>query len=148
MTNQSKGNRKRPGREATYDDAFKIAVVTEYLKGELGYRKLAHKYKLPSDDTVRHFVKWYKVRYGPEAVGTPQEMQDKVRYGPEAVGTPQEMQADCSKNQEVSAREAELKRELEQARMKIVGLQTLIAVASQELGVDIAKKAGAKQSKS
>lgn len=131
MTNQIKGNRKRPGREAVYDDAFKIAVVTEYFKGELGYRKLAHKYGLPSDDTVRHFVKWYKAHY--ESADTP---------------SPEQPPTSTARTSEVLAREAALVKELEQARMKIVGLQTLIAVASQELGVDIAKKAGAKQSNS
>jgi transposase-like protein len=132
MSKQRSGNRKRPGREATYDDAFKIALATEYLKGEMGYTRLASKHKLPSPFTVRHCVKWYKARYGSATTADEQQEPPKATIEPPPP----------------SEREAALAKELEQARMKIVGLQTLIAVASKELGIDIAKKAGAKQSKS
>jgi hypothetical protein len=42
---------------------------------------------------------------------------------------------------------AEIKAELETARLMILGLETMIVVAEEELGVQIRKKSGIKQSK-
>lgn len=118
-------NKKQRGRDPVYDAAFKIAVATEYLTGPLGYLKLAQKHNLPSAATVRFFVRWYKANY-PTATAATNDAETVTDSGT----------ADQS-----------LAGELKAARLKIAALETMISAASKELGIDIAKKAGAKQSK-
>ena len=123
--------RKKVGRDATYDEAFKIAVATEYLNGELGYQKLANKYKLPSSTTVSYFVDWYRRNYPNPVEGTVDPAQDSPAPNPLTT----------------TAKEAALQKELEDARLKIMALETMISIARKEFGIDILKRPGAKQSK-
>src|SRR4028119_856208 len=120
--------RKKGGRDTIYDDAFKIAVATEYLQGGLGYKKLAIKYKLTAS-TVIYFVKWYRQKF----------------TTPTAPIAPQHQIAESADTIQPSAKSA-LQKQLEDALLKVEALETLIAIANKELGIDILKNAGAKQS--
>src|SRR6516225_7109349 len=51
---------RREGRPVVFEDSFKIALAKEYIEGRFSYNQIARKYDLPSGDTVRWFVKWYK----------------------------------------------------------------------------------------
>lgn len=117
--------KKKGGRPDKYDAAFKITVAREYLQGDLGYGTLGSKYGL-SAETVRSMVLWYKKHY---------DQQMATHREPEA---PQP--------QAMSATERELQRQLKEAQLKITGLEMLIEVAREELGIDIRKKPGTKQS--
>ena len=126
MENQNNKLKKQRGRDPVYDAAFKIAVATEYLTGSLGYLKLARKHNLPSAATVRFFVKWYKTNYSTTA---------------------RDNETDTADNQDAASPDQSMVEELKAARLKIAALETMISIASKELGIDITKKAGAKQSK-
>ena len=119
MSKKNKG-----GRPPQHESSFKVAVAREYLTGILGYGQLGKKHGL-SGDQVRHMVCWYKKRY-PEAKA-----------------------GDCTlipvEDEPVPVNSAALSRELKDAHLKIEALETLIEIASKELGVDIRKKPGAKQ---
>lgn len=112
--------KKQQGRTDVYDPAFKIAVAREYLTTTLGYTKLAKKYNLPSEATVRHFLRWYKQKYPDGIIETIVE----------------------TRGREVSVEE----KELTEANLKITALQMLIENAGKELGIDLVKKFGTKQS--
>ena len=43
-----------------YSDEFKLAVVKEYYKGNLGVRLLAQKYNLPSKNYITNWIKQMK----------------------------------------------------------------------------------------
>lgn len=124
-------HRKKTGRDPVYDEAFKIAVATEYLHGALGYKKLAIKHKLPTS-TVGYFVKWHRKHFAnPQAATIPgrtNQIPDSSSAAP-------------------SADKAHLQKQLEDAQLKIEALETLIAIANKDLGIDILKNTGAKQSK-
>jgi transposase-like protein len=109
--------KKQQGRQDIYDPAFKIAIAREYLTTSLGYTKLAKKYNLPGEATARHFLRWYRRKY-PDGI---------VEL----------------KKTEVPVEDKELK----EANLKITALEMLIENASKELGVDLVKKFGTKQSK-
>lgn len=117
-------NTKKHGRTPTYDNAFKIAIAREYLTGNLGYGALAKKYNLPLAKTTEWFVKWYKKNYAEDL-----QLPDK----------PAEPSADSSNNKQIS-------KQLKEANLKISGLEMLIETAQKELGIDIVKKPGTKQS--
>jgi transposase len=112
----------KQGRSPNYPPSFKIAVARDYLSSNLGYGAVAKKYGLVSLSTVRFFVKWYKKKY-PDGVI---------------------IQKAGSNSEE---KPAPLATELQQANLKITGLEMLIEMAEKELGIDIIKKFGAKQSK-
>ena len=121
--------RKKAGRDATYEDAFKVAVASEYLNGVLGYRKLASKYKL-TPSTVGYFVKWYRQHFANPLTTT------------EPASANQIPQASVQ-----SADHTVVQKQLQDALLKVEALETLISIANKELGIDILKKSGAKQSK-
>ena len=123
-------HRKKTGRDAVYDDALKIAVATEYLHGNLGYRKLAIKHKL-TVSTVIYFVKWYRQKFAATISTIVPQPSD-----PEPAATTQP-----------TGKSADLQKQLEDALLKVEALETLISIANRELGIDILKNSGAKQSK-
>ncbi len=111
--------KKKQGSPPKYETSFKVALAREYLTGNLGYGNLGKKYGVPAV-TIVYFVKWYKGRYSdmstvPQADG-PEQCVDKP-----------------------------LEKQLQEANLKIAGLEMLIEIAGKELGVDIVKKLGAKQ---
>lgn len=112
---------KRKGRDNVYEPTMKIAIAQEYFTSDLGYTKLARKYGLPKEATVRHFVRWYKKKY-PEGTSTDGNIIDN--------------QSDKS-----------ISKEIKEANLKVMALQMLIENASKELGIDLVKKFGTKQSK-
>jgi transposase-like protein len=117
---KEKGRKGVLGRASVFEESLKIAVAREYLHGQLSYSQIAKKYELPSGDTARFFVRWYK------------EWQLK-QEGKEVI-TP----SSCSQ-------EEILRQELGQAHLRITALELLIQNAEKELGIDIRKKSGTKQ---
>jgi transposase-like protein len=107
----------KEGRAPLYDSVLKIAIAREYLQSKLGYGKLAHKHGL-SMGTVRHFVRWYRAR------------QEQLDISSRALEQTKPME----------------QKELQQANLKITALELLIENASKELGMDLIKKFGTKQS--
>ena len=117
-------NTNKQGRTPIYENKFKIALAHEYLTTNLGYGAIAKKYGLPGADTVRHFVNWYKKNYKDAA---------------SSAGI-----AEQPLTNEVHSQQ--LEKQLKEANLKIAGLEMLIETAQKELGVDIVKKSGTKQS--
>ena len=118
--------KKKQGKPEKHDPAFKIAIATEYLKGELGFGRLGAKYGL-SLTAVCAIVKWYRKYYGEQAAA------DAPAAAPQSETETPEVR--------------ELKKRLELAELKAVGLEMMIEIARKELGIDIRKKSGAKQSR-
>jgi transposase-like protein len=113
-------NTNNQGNPLVYANSFKIAIAREYLTGNLGYGRLANKHGV-TRRTVIYFVKWYKTHYPDGNADNPP--------------------VTCK-----SQTEQELSKQLKEANFKIVGLEMLIETAQKELGIDIVKKPGTKQS--
>ncbi len=116
MDNQKRG---APGK---YPPDLKIAIAREYLSSDLGYGALGVKYGY-SAITIVHFVKWYRDHYPGDPVAK----------------APSSAVADTPEDKAVS-------KQLTEANLKITALEMLIQNASKELGVDLVKKHGTKQS--
>jgi transposase-like protein len=114
------------GRPSIYENSFKIMVAREYLSSKLGYGALAKKHNLPGADTARHIVKWYKKKYpsGQEPEVSTETVQEAI----------------------TSSEVKELRKQLQQANLKVAAWELLLENAHKELGVDIVKKFGAKPS--
>src|SRR5581483_529123 len=113
----------KQGRSPIYESSLKIAVAREYLTSNLEYEKLAQKYGLNGASVVREFVKWYKKRY-------PQGHEQQLEQTLESKGI----------------RDKQGDKALQEANLKIEALETLLEIAQKELGIDIVKKFGTKQS--
>ena len=118
-------NTNEKGRTPLYDSSLKIAIAREYLTGNLGYGALAEKYGIASTATVRHFVRWYK------------------KHDPLSLQS-----SDVSFNNAniITSDSSDVAQQLREANLKIAGLEILIEIAQKELGIDIIKKSGTKQS--
>lgn len=115
-------NTKKQGRRPVYPNNSKIAIAREYLTGNLSYRDLANKYGIGCD-TIRHFVQWYKKHY-PDGIVVQPSTDPLVTL----------------------ENDKQISKQLKQANLKIAGLEMLIEIAQKELGIDIVKKPGTKQS--
>jgi transposase-like protein len=113
---------KKKGRDPIYPDSLKVAIAREYFTSNLGAMRLAQKHNL-STDTVNHFIKWYKKHYPQGEVVVESAAQPGQDRGA-----------------------ADLAKQLKEANLKIAALEMLIATAQKELGIDIVKKPGTKQS--
>ena len=105
------------GHPVIYENNLKIAIAREYLTSDLGCDRLGVKYSL-SGDTVKYFVKWYRAKYPDGFVA----QENPV------------------------VKQSETDKALKEANLKIAALEMLIENAGKELGVDIVKKHGTKQS--
>ena len=114
---------KKQGNTPLYETSFKVAIAREYLTSNLGYRGLGKKYNIPPT-TVADFIKWYRNRSVDIAID-----------------------ANPSLLAPTTQEDKSLEKQLKEANLKIAGLEMLIEIAGKELGVDIVKKLGAKQSK-
>jgi len=113
------------GRTPLHDNSFKIAVAREYLTGNMGRTEIGRKYNLTANQ-IGHFVNWYRKRYGNDIA------EDKGEVSPQG-----SMQSSGDKY---------LQKQLDAAHLKVEALERLIEVARKELGIDILKKPGTKQS--
>jgi transposase-like protein len=117
--------KKSEGSKTKYPNSFKIAIALEYLSGNLSSKELGEKYDLPHKDAAHYFVRWYKEHY-PNGV-EPGEAVAEIPL-------------------EISATHKGLASQLKDANLKIAGLEMMIEIAKKELGIDIRKKSGTKQS--
>jgi transposase-like protein len=120
--------KQRTGKRSPYSDSFRRMVVEEVLSGSIYIAGAAKKYGIAHRSTVSSWIKWYHNNSDIEL----------SKLSPVA-----EQEADKSIVE--SEQLEKLKAELEFARLKIIGLETLIDVAEEQLNIDIRKKPGTKQ---
>lgn len=127
MKKEKLGNRR-------YGKALKRKIAEEYLRGKFSYAVAAEEYGLNNKDVAKEFVRWYKRTLYLE------QMEEKEHKK----SSPQETSASTALP--IQEQVLELERQLEQAKLKIAGLETMIDIAEQELKISIRKKSGTKQS--
>lgn len=106
-----------------YSESFKKHVVREYERGFLNRSELRVKYGIGGHSVILGWCRKYGKLHYPERGfrGSPMKDPQKRRI-------------------------QELERQLEDARLKVIAYERLIALAEQEEGISILKKGGAKQS--
>jgi len=112
----NKGGKCRPSR---YSSNFKIQLALEYLDGDYSTSQIARKYEL-STPQVNWFVYWYRKNYPSIVTQEPLESE------------PAPLSLKDSKD---------LEKKIALAEMKIAALEKVIALANEEYGTDLKKKA-------
>ena len=108
-----------------YSESFKKQIVQEYEKGFLNRMQIQKKYNIGGNSLVISWCKKYgKFAYPEKGIITGRPMKDPQKQ-----------------------RIKELEKALEEARLKVLAYETLIAISEKEEGISIIKKDGAKQLK-
>lgn len=129
----SENNKKRNAKPKS-SPALIRAVVYDAKHSDLTLVQIARKHNIASISTVHRWVKQFSSDFEPmEVNGTSSGKKEAQPSQPS--GLP----ADSS------AAQKELMAALEEARMKIICLETMIDIAEKELNVNIRKKSGTKQ---
>jgi transposase-like protein len=127
-----KGRKNKGGRTFKYEFALMRKVVQDYLDGDQSLREVGERYNLP-DRSVSDWVQRYNKRQEPFNEVVSPLMPDQT-------------QQQNDNQTDLQQQNAELLKKLEYANLKITGLEIMIDVAEEQLGIDIRKKPGAKQS--
>jgi len=114
-----KPNKGIKGRIPTYSASFKVQVALEYLDGDYSLTQLARKYELLPRQ-VEWFVYWYRKNQASIVTEKPSEAE------------PAPLSLKDSKD---------LEKKIALAEMKIAALEKVIALANEEYGTDLKKKA-------
>ena len=128
MYNIKKG---KGGGPSKYEPSLKRKVISELLSGAITKAELKRKYNLCSP-TIDRWLVWYEKDQQQILSSPPMNESGNTLNNQGDVPTPEELKA--------------LLEELDQARQKVVCLETLIDVTEQELGIDIRKNAGTRSS--
>lgn len=121
---------KRRNAKSKYSPAVVRAVLYDVRTSSQTLAQIAAKYGLPkgSGSMISKWVKKYSSDFS--------AMEDL--QPPISNTNPVSQSAKCNK-------ENELQKQLEEAKRKIICLETMIDIAEREIGVDIRKKSGTKQ---
>jgi transposase-like protein len=117
-----KPNKGGANRTPKYSASFKVQLALEYLDGDYSAPQIARKYKL-STSQVQWFVYWYRKNQPSIVIEEPSE--------PEAAPLSLKDRKD-------------LEKKIALAEMKIAVLEKVIALANEEYGTDLKKKAATK----
>jgi transposase-like protein len=126
-----KGRKRKPGKWFKYDFAFMRKVVYDYLDGYQSMHEVAKRYNINRGCLMGWII---RQREGKEPF-------DKVSLSEMITEQPQ-----TTANEDFQKQNEELIKKLAEANLKITGLEIMIDIAEEQLGIDIRKKSGAKQS--
>jgi transposase-like protein len=115
-----------------YTDEFKFMVVQEYLTTNISREELKKKHGIGGNDCIPNWMRKF----------------DTIQVTEEQIN----LQRTMSKEEEKTPRERkleaevkELEKALEQERLRILALNTMINIAERDLKISIRKKSGTKQ---
>jgi transposase-like protein len=128
-----KGRRKQRGNWFKYEYSFMRKVVQDYLGGQQSMREVAERYNL----TFASVSGWVR-RFGADIENENANEEVALPAMPE--------EGKIEGFDELKKQNEELLKKLENANLKVSGLEIMIDIAEQQLGVDIRKKSGTKQS--
>ena len=125
LVSDSFGNTQEKG---TYEVSFRRWLVREIEEGRMSVKEAIDRFNFNPTNGAALIGGWQK-KYAPEIVLSLPVMTQKERQ----------------KVEELQKKLKEMEKQLEQAQMKNIALETLIDVAEDKLKIDIRKKPGAKQ---
>ncbi|AOM78294.1 helix-turn-helix domain-containing protein [Pedobacter steynii] len=115
-------NKRKGGTEWNHSESLRVQIALEYLDGDFSQVQIERKYGL-SPNTVYRFVSWYKSNHN--------------HLMPEAVNVAEELPFSAKERRELEKR-------LALSELKVAVLEKVIAIANEEYGTDLKKKAATK----
>lgn len=124
-----KGRKGKSGGQSIHSQSFRDNVARDYIFGDLSYPQVAEKYGLSSPHKVENWVRSYRKR----------SKIEEIEYAPMTEEDKQDQKA-------LKEQIAKLKKQLADAELRALAYDTMIDVAEEQLGIEIRKKPGTKQS--
>ena len=125
--------KSEPHGNIKYEEAFKLQVIREVLGGKISKAEAKRLYGIRSNSAILEWMRQYSGEKGYDKRG-------KVLKKTEASKS-------SKPESEQTQRILELEELLRIERLKVTLSNTMIDIAEEELGINIRKKSGAKQSK-
>src|SRR5690349_17748314 len=116
-------------KRKAYSNLEKSAIVAAVKQGRMTVKEAQVAYQISSEGLIRQWIRSSNQERGNFSLPTKLDMAKRLK-------TAHKKEPD----------DAELRKELEEAKLKIIALNTLIDVAEEELKINIRKKSGAKRS--
>lgn len=126
------GRKNQRGGIRKYSAALKHEIVRDYLSGDLSYGQVAEKYSLKNKGVVQMFVREYR---------------ENPDFGFMPASQIPMNETEKAEREALQKRIKELEKQLEEANLRAFAFDMMIDIAEHELGIEIRKKSGAKQSK-
>lgn len=115
-------NKGKGGTEWSHSESLRVQIALEYLDGDFSQVQIERKYGL-SPNTVYRFVSWYKSNHN-HLMPEPVNVAEEVPFS--------------------SKERRELEKRLALSELKVAVLEKVIAIANEEYGTDLKKKAATK----
>ena len=128
MSSLRAGGRGHPKVVTRYSEAFKLQVVREMEKDGLSQATIQRKYDIPSNNTIRNWLK----KYGK------QHLYAKVVRG--------EKIDERNRIKRLEQEKRELEKALAQTQIKLLAMESLVEVANEHYHTDLKKNFGPKLS--
>lgn len=130
---------RRPARH--FDDQFRLSVLKDYYESGTSYNQIARKY----DVSTGNIITWER-KYTNKCVPLPsdiQELEKQVFMAKKARDSrPQQVMSEEEKLRDENAR---LRKALEYSELRNEALNEVLKIGKEQYGIDLLKKAGAKQ---
>ena len=130
---------RRPARH--FDDQFRLSVLKDYYESGASYTQIARKYDVCSSNIIT----WER-KYMKKCVSLPSDIQELEKQVFMAKKTrdsrPQQVMSEAEKLREENAR---LRKALEYSELRNEALNEVLKIGREQYGIDLLKKAGAKQ---
>ena len=124
-----------------FDDQFRLSVLKDYYESGASYSQISRKYDVSSDNVIA----WDK-KYMNKCVPLPADIQELEKQVFMAKKS-KEARVPQVKSEEDKLREenARLRKALEYSELRNEALNEVLKIGREQYGIDLLKKAGAKQ---
>ena len=124
-----------------FDDQFRLSVLKDYYESGASYYQIARKY----DVATGNVIAWER-KYMNKCVPLPSDIQELEKRGFMAKkvrdSKPQQVMSEEEKLRDENAR---LRKALEYSELRNEALNEVLKIGKEQYGIDLLKKAGAKQ---
>ena len=136
-------NKKRRSAPRQFDDQFRLTVLKDFYESGASYGQIARKYHLSSGN----IFSWER-RYASKVLSLPpdiEELERQVYMARKSRDIRRAQSASMTAEDELRSENARLRKALEYSELRNEALHTLLRIGKDEYGIDLLKKAGAKQ---
>lgn len=136
-------SKRRPRRH--FDDQFRLSVLKEFYSGDMSLNSICRKYSI----SLSNFHCWEK-KYMEETVPLPLEITELERqvYMSRSLKKAQlckDTSSPKTREEELSEEISRLRKALEYSELRNEALSEVLKIGRERYGIDLLKKAGAKQ---
>lgn len=129
---------RKPARH--FDNQFRLSVLKEYYESGVSYYQIAHKYGI----TISNIHAWEQ-KYMNKCVSLPSDILELEKQVFMAKKAKEESRPQKSEKDKLRDEISRLRKALEYSELRNEALNEVLKIGKEQYGIDLLKKAGAKQ---